>query len=345
MSLGRHLVAFTSALLVLAGTLVVVAAQGPRPPVHVVVAGDPAEARRFEEATQELLGRLGVEVSFGPTSVASGAIVVRVDLTRSDAAVVGIRSPSGEENQREVRSQGSRSVLIDESAHVVQAAVESLLSEPPAPTAVPTASAVVSLPPRRAPARASPGRPALGFDVSAFAGLHAMAPAAEAVPKAGVGLQGAYRRGRWRPGAWVLCEYRLPFDIDESGSPPRAQTLALRLLPSIDLGRGRGWLVQAGVGAGLDRFHVTHAVEDAVGHARHEAATWATPVLSGMLAFRLDVADNVQLTLLTLGDWDPAPPDLEVRRRRPGGPEEVTPWTFRPGVALGLTFTAAGAKP
>ena len=244
-----------------------------------------------------------------------------------------------------IRASSSRAVLLDESAHVVQATVESLLaerakSEPalgrrlPTPPG-PSASELAAEPKPSA-------RPELGLDLALLSGLHASGPDALAVPGAGVGLNFAHRASAVRPGAWFLAEYRFPFDIDDSGFPPQAQTLALRLVPSLDLARSSRVALQLGLGGGLDRFHITHAIEDREGHARRSNGTRVAGVFTGLLALRVGLVENVQFSALLAADFDPSPPDLEVRPRYP---EQHRPWAVRPGLMLGISFTPIGAQP
>jgi hypothetical protein len=343
------------------------------------VAGTEEEIARLALSLDELLGRLGllvvVESHAGaePARATQALARVSIDLTQPDRAACTVGDDSGavRMDRREIMRRGSRAVLLDEVAHVVQAAVENLLAErtspeqataggrrptaPPAPTAgdvrlepAPVATVSVArsdgsaMPSRAVPAPRSEQRPAWGFDVAALLGLHAVADSALLVAGGAVATHAAYRRGALHPGGWFSAEYRLPFDIDRSPLPPRAQTVALRALPAVDLYHRRPWALGVALGGGIDVFRVDHGFEEPGAPPTRLGATRVVPVLTSFFTARHRLAENVELVSLWGFDLDLSHPDLEVRHDGRGG---VSPWRVRPGLMLGIAFTPLGADP
>jgi len=376
----------------------------PRPPagdtpdaekvVSVIVAGSAADAAHLDKALRELLGRMGVTASLrrvdrvdegarraeGPAVVAS----VLIDVTGVDQAVVTVIDPASDAAvvRRVLKRTASHQVLLEETAHVVHGAVESVLSgrstgadpqpdrtgqvsaaeptsanEPPAAAVAATAPTVAeqSRPP---PALNSPpaatGRPdgasvalreeraAWGIDAGALLGGHGISDSAGVVFGAGVALSAGYRHGPLRPGGWFTAEYRVPFDIDDSGASPRAQAVALRTFPTIDLLHTQLLTLQLGVGGGIDIFSIDHRFEDQQGRGKRQQTTKVAPTLTSMLVLWLRLVENVQLVTLAGIDVDLSRPSLEVRQNRS---EEAKPWVVRPSLLLGASFTLGGTQP
>jgi hypothetical protein len=350
----------------------------------VRVAGTEREIARLALSLDELLGRLALQVvvepyagaELGQPRATQALARVSIDLTQPDRAVCTMEDNSGtvRMDRRAVMRTGSRSILLDEVAHVVQAAVENLLaertaaeqatadgSEPaalPAPTASdvrpepgpPPTGATVSVAgidgsrtrSRPVPMPRSEEPPAWGLDIAALLGLHAVADTALLVAGGAVATHVAYRRGALHPGGWISAEYRLPFDIDQSSLPPQAQTVALRALPAVDFYHRRPWALGVALGGGIDVFRVDHGFEEPGEPPTRLSATRVVPVLASFFTARHRLAENVELVSLWGFDLDLRQPDLEVRRdRRPG----IQPWRMRPGLMLGIAFTPLGAEP
>lgn len=321
--------------------------------VQVVVVGSAHDADDLGASLGELFRRLGVELVLTRVDTRDqapvppvGAPSVRVDLTAPGAIVVELVDRSGTVSVRRVERQGSTAVALDEAAHVIQAAAESLLgSTPPEekPPEPPPAPAPTMTP---APAKSEEAPPQVpptfGADALVLLGLHAVDPSAVAPPSLAGAVHVAHRASPVRPGLWLLGEYRFPFEIDDSPIPPQADAFSMRLYPAIDVARSKSAVLALGLGGGFDRFRIRHGVEDPEGHAHSSRGNRLTWVASGLLAFRVRLVENVQLSALGLVDFDPNPPDLEIRPRYP---ERSRAYALRPGLLLGVSFSPLGRDP
>ncbi|MBW2457668.1 MAG: hypothetical protein JRI68_24400 [Deltaproteobacteria bacterium] len=302
--------AWAAAVLVMAATSAAQPADGPtgpdpqgqpgdrsRPVVAVSVAGDEAAAEALERALTELLGRLNASLSLRRVEGLNqaperppeqAAAWVGIDVSHPDRAVVTVvdRAAGAATVWRVLERRTSRQILLDEAAHVVHAAVESLLSgqranggqagttappdgasAPPAVTGSPAVPAPASpahaprtapLPPAPVAAPPPPERPLWGLDAAALLAGHGMADNAGLVFGAAGALSAGYRQGPWRFGGWLTAEYRVPFDVDDSETSPRAQAVALRTFPTMGLLQTPALSLDLGVGGGIDIFTVDY---------------------------------------------------------------------------------------
>jgi len=346
--------------------------------VSVSVAGSAADADRLDAALRELLGRLGASLSLQRVDhiehaagrpVVGAAAWVGIDLTAADRAVVTVvdTAAGAPVLWRVLEHSGSRQILLEEAAHVVHTALESVLAalptrdpgepvtEPAVPTTAP-AQQPTTTPTTKAPLEATsppppPTRPVAtepaeravwGMDAAALLGGHGIGDAAGIVLGGAAALSAGYRHGPWRAGGWLTAEYRVPFDIDDSAASPRAQAVALRSFPTLAMFQTHLVALELGVGGGIDIFTVDHRFEDALGRGRSQSSTKISPILTGMLVLHLAVVDNVQFVTLAGVDIDPSRPRLEVRHDLP---EDATPWVVRPSLMLGVSFTMVGTEP
>jgi hypothetical protein len=351
-------------------------ASEPQTVVSVSVAGSAADADRLDAALRELLGRLGATLSLqrvddidhaASRPAISAVAWVGIDLTAADRAVVTVVAAAAGAPAlwRVLERNGSRQILIEQTAHVVHTALESVLSaqpdrdpSPPPPAGPPpmeaprppVAPATQPAPPgpspaplpTRPPATDQPARARWGMDAAALLGGHGIADNAGVVFGAAAALAAGYRHGPWRLGGWLTAEYRVPFDIDDSEASPRAQAIALRSFPTIGLFQTRQVALELGVGGGIDIFTVDHRVEDAQGRGSSQSSTKLAPIVTTMLVLHLGVVDNVQFVTLAGIDIDPSRPQLEVRHDLP---EQAKPWVVRPALMLGVSFTMVGTEP
>jgi hypothetical protein len=341
-------------LLVVAGVASSARALG-RPVVEVFVAGPAEDAESLEASLRELLLRLGLDMravtvddldSAAAAPPAEDVLVrARVDLRSPDVALVVLSDPTGRrpDLRRFVPRRDSPSVFLEEVAHVAQAGTESLLSGEPAspPSAAPSQPSPPSPPPAEKPLAGEPARPSSRrFDLATFATASSLARDAGVV--FGVGLAGRLELGRGpgRPALWVLGAYHFPFG---SGSFPvevHASMWSLRFLPSISLLETGRVGVEAGAGAGADFFVLTHGIASpdvAVDADR----TDVSPILSAMVAARVEIAGSTSALLAATLDWDLTPREY-LFASNAGTTSLVRPFPLRPGLSLGLAFDVAG---
>lgn len=357
-------------------------ASSPRPIVVVSVAGTAAEAAKLERALDELLGRLDATLALqlvdrldqspAPPPEETAAWV-GIDVTAEQRAVVTVigRATGVPALWRVLERSGSREILLEETAHVVHTAVEGVLAArptapqpapatPPGPgSAHPLPSPPQPVPPppvgqrdrpntaappdRRSPVGGPPPPDARwGLDAAALLAGHGIADNAGVVFGATGALSSGYRHGPWRFGGWLTAEYRVPFDIDDSETSPRAQAVALRAYPTIGLVQTESLALDLGVGGGIDIFTVDYRLAEANGPGQRQTSTKISPIVAAMLVFQVALVDNVQLTTLAGIDIDASRPQLEVRRELPG---DARPWVVRPTLMVGVSFTMVGTEP
>lgn len=320
--------------------------------VRVVVVGGDDDAAMLEPPTRELVGRLGLEVTFErgaavPSSTGDDLTVaiVRVDVSQaSRTLIVVVDGRDGRTvAERDLPRPASARVALDEIAHVIQASVEELLDParppeaPPAPT--PPASPTPPPPP------AEIGKPFLGFDAGGF--LEGRSYGRDAVPVMGggamVGL--AFGRGRFRPALWASGAYHVPFDVQGEGPVGvRQHTLGLRLAPTVALVATERFLLEAGAELGADVFFSDARSNDVPASRLLTGQTRASPIVGGLVVGHLSVGATADLFVAAIADVDLAPPSYRVKIGSRTD-EIFTAARVRPALAIGFTFNVLGASP
>jgi hypothetical protein len=325
-----------------------------RPSVAVVFNGPVEDAQALSESLRELLHRLGLELEltcvdqFAPTEpwpAVPQEVVVRVwiDVRQPDAALITLSDRrSGRTGlTRLVPRRGSRGLLLEETALVVHAETESLLSEPaPAPTSA--APSPVALPPEAsvAPARetAPSGPTPWKVDAMTFAEGQAFAADSGLVFGAGAGARAHLGRSAWVPGLWLLGAYHAPFGQKNLPVQLNVSVWSARLLPTLRTAGQHRFALEFGLGGGVDWFLISPGVTEGVSQLDANR-TDLSLIAESLLALHVAVSQTTRLVLGATFDWDLHPRSYFAE----GATRDVLIRThqFRPGLTLGVSFDIA----
>jgi len=177
-----------------------------------------------------------------------------------------------------------------------------------------------------------------------FAGAQAFASDDLAVPGFGVAARTRVGRG-WAPAFWLLGAVHFP---SKKTRPPVELTTnvwSARLVPTFQLAHGSAWSLELGGGGGFDLFAMAvalvpgAAVPDAKlsGYRRDTSA-----VLTALGAASFGTAATSKVVLAATLDGDLTPRRYVIAS--PGSHVTLAePLRFRPGLALGFSFDAAGS--
>jgi hypothetical protein len=301
---------------------------------------------------------------------------VRVDLRFPDEVVILTEGRRQAPKQRTLRRDPSPTVAREELAEAIESAVESqLFTDPQKQKAAPASDAPdgpdagarpgsdaaaaapqvtpaeAPVPPPPAPielahdlAREAPVTSAtsssLGVDVSMVAGGGWFANAAGPVVALGGDVTLASRRGL-RPSIALAARSVLPFDGSADTVTCHASALALRALAGIELVRASWIALEAGAGGGTDVLWAEPRSAVLAPSVLGPSSTRADPIVSALVAAHVALVSGVSLTVAILGDLDLAPSRYVVVAGTAVEPV-LSPWTVRPTLLAGLTFTALG---
>jgi hypothetical protein len=328
-----------------------------RPSVAVVFNGPVEDAQALSESLRELLHRLGLELEltdvdqFAPTEpwpAVPPEVVVRVwiDGRQPDAALITLSDRrSGRTGlTRLVPRRGSRGLLLEETALVVHAETESLLSEPaPAPSATSAAPSPVAPQPEPSVAPAHETAPSgptpWQVDAMTFAEGQALAADSGLVFGAGAGARAHLGRSAWVPGLWLLGAYHAPFGQKNLPVQLNVSVWSARLLPTLRTAGQHRFALEFGLGGGVDWFLVSPGVT-AEGVSQLDAnRTDLSPIAESLLALHVAVSQTTRLVLATTLDWDLHPRSYFAE----GATRDVLIRThqFRPGLTIGVSFDIA----
>jgi hypothetical protein len=320
--------------------------------VEVAVAGDPEEGKLLEETMRELLARLGLRVVSAASEPDRSTVLARVVVLqeRDNVEVVVADGRDGTVVfRRSIVRDASPSITREEIAHAVRSAVESTLladenppvaSAPPPPPPPPPPSATLAPPADRdAPRAASP----FAIDAATFASAGPVGEGSGPVVRFGAGAAAAWRRGM-RPSLGLSIEYALPFEAEAPLLASRANLVAARARPAIEVFRASWLAIDAGVGGGVDVFTIAPRSAVLPASALQPGTTRVDPVVSAAVTAKIALVSSVVLTVALATDVDP------VTRRyvlEDGSAREdvLSLWHVRPALALGLGFTALGDGP
>lgn len=321
----------------LALTLIAAGAQAQERPARTLVltsSGPPEEQAALEASLQELLQRLHVTLS--RVEVSDAWLRARVELTAQESALTLTDDGGAVVLFRRLLPRSTRALTLEAVAHVLQGSVEELLRPREPLVAPPSAEGP---PPSPAPREAPCG---LGFSLGAFAGPRAFGGGAPVVLTVGLGAELAYRRARLTPGVWLSFAYNAPFEAEGTVVTLRAQSLSLRLLPTLRLLSLPSLSLTLGLGGGAEVYFSQARSADLPPNLLAQSRADAAPVLTAMLSAHLALAPRLSLSLSLSGDLD-----LQPRRyvaELPVGREVLfLPWRVRPTLTAGLTFDLAGA--
>jgi hypothetical protein len=304
---------------------------------------------------------------------------VEVDLRSGGEATIVTESRDQAPSHRTLRRDPSPTVAREELAQAIESAVQAELAAgrppaadgvgpgsgearpapvPPAPVQTPAPVETSVAPPTAAaaPADAAPtpapllsqepsvtppaSRSPVALDISALSGVGGFATGAGAVTDVGGEVAIAWRRG-WRVSVALSARAILPFDASAESVTGHASAVATRALVGMALLR-RSWIaLTPGVGGGADVLSVQPQSGTLAPSALEGGSTRADPIVTAFVATRLALSTGVALTLVLAGDLDLAAPRYVVAQGSAVDPV-MTPWTVRPSLLVGFTFTAFG---
>lgn len=353
--------------------------------VRVVAAGRAEDLAALGSTLRELLGRIEVtlvletaslEQAHAPSASRGDFAAVGVDLAPGGAMVVVADGTGREQMRRTLPPSSDRAASIEETAHVVQAAIEALtelreegdagpvppaVAQVPPPVAsevpdaavppvmvaaVPTISAAP--PPKDPPAdlleQHPPGHPHYGFDV-----VGALDSTIDG-ERSGVVIGGEagmiVRRARdtsWlSPSLWVVADYHAPFRAIHDDVLVDISMVSARFLPTVALAKGDAWLLEGGAGAGFDVVIADPGTTQSTGVQVGPSRTDVDPILTAMVAAHTAIASSADLFIAARLDVD-----LGTERYQAiSNGNTVTvfdPWTFRPELLVGFSLGLLGA--
>jgi hypothetical protein len=339
--------------------------------VSVEIRGARADSPILAATLFEVLTSLGLSM-VEPRAAGSGSeLLASVEIERSaDAARVVVISPSGSTVLDRVVSDPNPEIEREKIVAATRGAVEARLfaeqdhdpvrespatsfSPVKAPPPATLPSALVRLaepgPPVAAAERASESGPSLASDLaldgSLFSGVGPVAADAGMVTRVGGAATLVYRRGL-EPALTLSGLYALPFDLGgQSGSGARASVMCARALGTIQAFRRPWFVIDVGVGGGLDAMTVKPRT------AALPVPTVPTqpsfePVITAVAAARFPVASNLVLTLSAALDVNPWHAGAGGAGGAPalvqGSSDLLSMWMMRPMLLAGFSFTAAG---
>jgi hypothetical protein len=329
--------------------------------VEVAIAGSPDDAAALSASLKELLGRLGLETRIvdasapaSPASSSSAVARVGIDLRSSTGAYV-VLTDTRAARPAALRSiartnGGSQTVLLEEVAHVVQAAVESMLAAappaasaaPPAPSSSPPPEAISPPGASEAPRDAAPASHVTwSLDLATFASGMSMARDADVVFGAGGGARADLGRGAWRPALWLLGAYHVPFGANGTRVDLRASVWSVRLLPAVTLFESKRFLLELAGGPGLDIFALSSSNRPPPNTRVDANRTDVSLVASSMLAAHVGMGRGSELLVAGVLDWDLSPREYVMVGESHDTLLRLL--RFRAGVSVGFTFDVAGS--
>ncbi len=331
--------------------------------IDVVIAGTAEDAALVKDSLGELFHRVGLETRITTTDriaaehergepSADTLVRVWIDVRAEDIATIELSDARADRPllRRSVPREGSRAVLFEDVAHVVQAATESLIADAPSsppPPATAGAPPIATPPPvlrptpaeRPTPIPVTPGRWNVGL--ATFVSGTSYARDTRLVFGAGVGARLDFGRGPWRPAFWIFGEYRPPFGDDMQSVDVRTSVWSLRALPALQLVDTPRFLLEIAAGGGFDVVSLSPGKNSAGAHFERDT-TNASPILTGALVAHVTLAQSFRVFALAMVDGDVTPRRYVVAE----GSTHTTifePLAVRPGVALGFSFDVAGS--
>lgn len=352
------------------------ASPAPRRVVAVSITGGAGDdARVLEETIRELLSRLQLMmVGKGvlAPSVSASSLLASVDIdlgapSANGAAHLVVKSASGSTViDRTVARDSTAAIQREQIAHAVRGAAEAeILADedrvagraPPIPTPPPSPPVASTEPPpppppslpvvtetqplaNEKPLPSPPRGSAFALDLATYGGAGLFADDVGPVARIGGSAALAYRRGL-RPSLGLGLFYAFPFESGTSALTSRAHIVSLRLMPAIEVLRRSRFGIDVGVGGGVDFLSVDPSSDTINGQYLKDSTTRADPIVGANVTARILLASDVEVTLSALADVD-----LTTRRYvfedRGQRSDVLMPWTLRPVLLAGFSFTAIG---
>jgi hypothetical protein len=353
----RRLFALTAALFVLGGGsreahAAPSAGDDHRRAISVAIVGGGEEARLLEETIREIFARRGMTVVSASADAPPGTILARVNVDLGDGTgpsrfvVADGRSGEPVVERTVPREAGDESIVREEIALAVRSAVESELlhdDQPPPPEA-PAPAPIAQPPPDRDAGEKQARQPtAYELDVATFAGAGWVAESTGPVPRIGVGVSVASRRGA-RPSIALAFQYALPFETSTALLSSHTSLVGLRVLPGLTAIKTSGFMLDVGLGGGLDVLAVEPRSAVLPPSTLGASTTRGDAVLSAAVSARVALVPSVTIALSATTDVDFATRSYVVDN---GGmrSDVLDLWHLRPAILIGLGITALGDGP
>ena len=279
------------------------------PIVRVYVAGSEEAVSGSREAIEDQCARSYVAVVVRDAAGADEALLAQSPATGLAEAYIDLRAGSAPRvvlvdsetrktlERRSLPEGASLEISIETAAHVVCAAVESLLATrapAPAPAAPPTPPVVPEIPPESGAAAPLPLGPRWTSQLELFAAGASFGAGFQAGGGASFGL--SHGRGPLRFGASLAVLGYPATDVESAGGVAKFGLLGARLLPTIEWHATQLLTAFAGLGVGADWIRVA-AEQPPPGAVPQAASTNVDAIASGMMGVRLQLAGRVAALL------------------------------------------------
>ena len=160
--------------------------------------------------------------------------------------------------------------------------------------------------------------------------------------EAGAVVRRARGAGSFSPSVWIIGDYHAPFRAIRDDVLVDITMVSARILPTVALARGDSWLVEGGVGAGLDVVIAQPGTTQPVSAQLSPTRTDLDPILTAMVAAHTALTASADLFIAARLDVDLGTERYDVMGN--GAPVTVfDPWTFRPELLVGFNLGLLGA--
>jgi hypothetical protein len=299
-----------------------------------------------------LLARRGVSLRNEATT--RSRTIARITVARRDDGQLGVRVVGAARGQVDERviPRASEAIMIEQVAHVVDAAVEALQEVEAAPPPAAIKPAPVTRPAQRSGASAAAppmaGAPfdqrGLALDVHVAGALTMTHASALAVPTVGGGIGVAFARGVRRAELWLTGSYRAPATATSDVVDVSAAAVSMRAAPTLVVLQAPTWLVEAGPSLGVDVWLSALRSSVLPANRLRDDTTRVSPTLGAVVGVRYAIVPQADLFLLAGIDIDLAPPRY-LARVGPDTSVILEPWRVRPSLQIGIALNVLGPAP
>lgn len=306
------------------------------PPLVVLRSVKPA-APALEASLSEMLGRLGAQLTGAPPSDGSEPLaIVEIDLTSGQVLV---DSPSRKITiRRLVPAELGGEVRSETAASLVSNAVEVLLHTDP-----PRQPVKIDAPPPEPPPP-PPRRSAIGLDLGV--GLGAKLTGGQSLLDFGASVHAllGIPLGTQLPGVMAWVGFQPGLELGDDAVSLRGSVFSARLFLQLEVLRWQYGRLEAGAGAGIDRFAFDRLQREGELFRPGASRVAVAPIIAGLVTYRFPIGETVHLFASVTVDGDLREPVVPPAMRRPGDDVDPRPWTVRPTLQLGVSFAPLRAR-
>ncbi len=308
------------------------AAQAQSRPLVVLRTVTPQRSVALEASLREMLARLNVTLDAFEGDAGSDVLAI-ADVDLSTGAIV-LDSPSRYIVIRRSFPIGATADLsIETAATLIASSVDVLVHTDPPRAPIKIEPPLAPSPTAEAP-RPRPLDP-VGLDLGVGLGVK-LSGGSSAVDFGGsVNALVTRPVGRQLPGVLAAFTYQPELELSSEGVSLRGRVISPRLFVQLELFRWARGRLEAGAGGGVDVYTLTPSQREGELLRPMAQRTFAAPVVSGLVTYRLPVGESVHLFASITVDGD-----LRPSRQSPGQGmnAEPRPWTVRPALVLGVSF-------